>query len=405
MQNQNQNRVRNQHIELAPRLLFNFRPLNPTIRNSRPAHPYSHLPQRNNSSPLRPRLLRRRLQIIQPAPQYSFWSKLRQEKLINLTIILILFLCTIDLGALCGGFYYSLTQTGLKSRETRDSLLKALEFMSADLRADPIMDIQIMSRGETCPSGFKILKLGAWHGTKAGCLCENGDLHGTSCEKVKSEKCERDIPSTLPLELYEWDASIWCLKRAKLGTDYVKKAECPVGLQECYSGGCFAKECPITKIEIASNGGLTLSKAQGELPIINIQMSFGDVPCFTQDFFAQSIENSTYKLSVVKEISCDKYGLDSQFSTRLASQTAYDSLTENYPPSSVMHLPFFEENAAATLSILSSKVRMKTASHNYCLDMDVNSITQFIKEISNKLIYYCDYLLWYFDSYAFLAYF
>jgi len=91
------------------------------------------------------------------------------------------------------------------------------------------MEIQILEKGSTCPSGFEIHKLGLWPGTKAGCLCENGDYYNSACEDVTAEKCEKDLPSAPPIEMYEWDNSIWCVKKAALKVDYVKKAECSPG--------------------------------------------------------------------------------------------------------------------------------------------------------------------------------
>jgi len=112
-------------------------------------------------------------------------------------------------------------------------------------------------------------------------------------------------------------------------------------------------------------------------------MTFGEIPCFTQDLFEQAIKNSSYHLTVIKNKGCDKYGLDSQFSTKLDAKTAYDSFTENYFPYPVMNLPYFVGNANRTTSMLSSMVRMKTAKHDYCQDIDEGPINGYI-EVSDR---------------------
>jgi len=295
------------------------------------------------------------------------------------------YLCLIGLILALGSrFYFWMPKAHIK--KLQGPISKPLNFMSANLKADPIMDIQILTKKATCREGFEPLKLGTWSGTVAGCLCENGDLFASSCKEVNAEKCKKDIPRTDPIEMNEWDGSIWCVKRAVQGTDYHKKAECPTSFKECYPGGCFAEDCPITKIEMTPEeetkqrkGGLTLSKKEGELPIINIQMTFGEIPCFTQDLFAQPIKNFTYHLSAVKQISCDKYGFNHRFTAKVDSHTAYDSFTQNSFPESVMNLPYFAGNAHVTRSILSSLVRMNTTKHDHCLDIDGKSIKNFIE--------------------------
>jgi len=330
---------------------------------------------------------------------YCTWDKIWRNKAVNLPILFILCLSIVDLVPICGGGFYFFKNLG-PSGDMRFEMTNLLQYMAADLKADPIMEVQIMNEGSTCPSGFQILNLGTWPGTVAGCLCEDGQLWTIPCEDVNSPKCKKDLPRSSPIEMYEWDDSIWCVKKAILGKDYLRKAECPSGYKECYAGGCFAKDCPITKLEITSTGEatnkfnnnkenryLTLTRKQGELPLINLQMTFGDIPCFIQDLFAQTIKNSTYGLSTIKDKNCDKYGLDKMFSTRLASQSAHDLYTQNSFPYPVTHLPYFENYANTTTSILSSKVRMKTAKHDYCQDIDEEPINDYLEaDVTSSVI-------------------
>ena len=343
-------------------------------------HQYSH-PQELNEDDEDPEFLSEMTESSETNSLSS--SGGRKDKGISLYIIFLLSLyLIIGFAPICGMGYYMLTFREASMKKKQDP--ETLWFLTANLNADPIMDIQILERRSTCPAGYERLKLGSWPGTVAGCLCDNGDLYGTSCDQLGSEKCKKDIPSTPPIDLYEWNKSIWCLKRAVFGTDYVRKAKCPFPFKECYTGGCFKGACPITKVEIDSTGNTTkrvvFSNTKGELPIVNVQITLGDMPCFTQDLFAQSIKNSSYELSAIKQDKCDKYGLNDQFSSRIDSQTAYGSFMQNSFPSPVLHLPHFQENAKTTTAILSSMTRIKVAAkHDRCLDINEKALNKFIE--------------------------
>ncbi len=113
-----------------------------------------------------------------------------------------------------------------------------------------------------------------------------------------------------------------------------------------------------------------MTKTQGELPLINIQITLDEIPCFTRDLFGQNLTDSAYPLSAVIKDKCDKYGSDGNFTNKLDSQTAYDTYTQNsLPPSVIMNMPYFESYTKETTSILSSTVRMKAAKHDCCFEM------------------------------------
>ena len=309
------------------------------------------------------------------------------DKAIRIGMFLMLFFFIIDLVPLIA----------FKCQEKEDTggIRGSLEFIAANLRTDPIMDIQIIDRKATCPDNFKPLKLGFWHGTVAGCLCDNGDLLNTPCSIFNSDpsRCKTDIPSTSPVEIYELGGSIWCGKRAVLGVDYIKKAECPIGYRECYPGGCFVGDCPVTKVEIASKGQetnrfsnskdkyLMLTRKQEGFPLVNIQITPNDIPCFNQDLYA---ENSSYKLSLEPKNGCDKYGFDDKFSFKFDSQSTFEAFTQNSFRYSVMNLPYFEEKSKETTCVLSWRTRMKTANHDRCLDLDEKLIQKSMKALDRS---------------------
>jgi len=267
----------------------------------------------------------------------------------------------------------------------------SFQYISANLKTDPILDLQIIEHRSSCPSGLETLALNTWPGTVSGCLCDNEGLVALTCQKRNSPQCQIDVPATPPLNMYEWNGDIWCGKRAVLGKDYVKKTACPEGYKECYPGGCFLnsiKDCPITHVEISSTETtnsqklskasadgkdryLILTRKQGGMPLIDLKITQNDIPCFDQNAFPTTEKAFIYPLiNGAERDSCGQYGLDSHFSIKLDSQSSYETFTQNSFPKTVMELPHFETNAQRTQSVLSWKAKMKTARNDACLDLD-----------------------------------
>ncbi len=95
-----------------------------------------------------------------------------------------------------------------------------------------------------------------------------------------------------------------------------------------------------------------------------------------------STDELPYKLSAAtenEEIGCDKYGFDEKFSTKLDSQPNLGVYAQNSFRYSVMNLPYFEEYSKSTVLALSFRVRIHTAKHDYCLDLDQKLIQNSIK--------------------------
>jgi len=361
---------------------------------------FSSLPQQDQESSAEPQ---RRPQRLQRARSIALEDKLKacvhaimsvtQDQAARIAISLIIIFYIIGLGPL-----YVFTNDWWYEKSHIGEIRGALESMAGNLIADPIMDIQIIGKESTCPDDFQPLKLGIWHGTVTGCLCENGEILSSPCS---SKKCKK-IPRAHPVEIYELDELIWCGKRAVLGADYVKKAECPSGYNECYPGGCFKGECPVTKVEVASTGEaahrfgkskekyITLAREQGELPLINIQMTPNDLPCFNKNLYAKS---SYYNLSSVKPNGCDGYGFDSHFSKQLDdSLSTFDSFTQDLFRYSVMNLPDFEKEFKKTTSVLSWRTRMMTHKNDYCLNLDEVFIQNSIKTFNQSFISFGGFL-------------
>jgi len=259
------------------------------------------------------------------------------------------------------------------------------QYMSANLKTDPIMDIQILDQHSSCPSGFELLTLSTWPGTVAGCLCYNEGLLGKTCQQANSSQCQIDIPGTSPINIYKWRGSIWCVKRAVLGTDYLKKTVCPEGYKECYPGACFIKDCPITRVKISSTGTanklskvgpdgkerfLEFTKSRG-MPLIDFDITPNAIPCFDQNAFTATRDSFIYPLlKGAKRDSCGDYGLDSHLSIMLDSQNSSELYLENSFPQSIVDLPHFQMNANKAQSVLSWRVKMGTARNDQCFEIN-----------------------------------
>jgi len=303
---------------------------------------------------------------------------------------------------------FSLIILRLAHENKINSLLKLspgpFQYISANLKADPIMEIQLIDQESSCPSGFEPLPLDIWPGTVAGCLCTSEALYPMTCKDTEYWTCNVDIPGNSPINVYKWGGSIWCGKKAVLGTDYLKKTECPSGYQEYYPGGCFVaslKDCPITHIGISLTGitnklskpgpdgkdrYLTMTRKQGEMPLIDFKITPNDIPCFDQNALTTTKEGFVYPLvKALDRYSCGKYGLDSHFSTRLDSQNSYELYFENSFPKSVMDLPHFQTNAEKTQSILSSRIKMKTTRNDHCLDMNTEYTSLPTRIVNNEI--------------------
>jgi len=130
-------------------------------------------------------------QIPEEQPQRAHDQGLEVKNLVLKITLLCLYL--IDVLLSFGTLFYVTKQ----ANQISTLILQSLEFVAENLRADPIMEIQIIDGKSTCPSGFQVLRLASWPGTIAGCLCDNGDLHRSSCDEIDFENCKTDVPSLL----------------------------------------------------------------------------------------------------------------------------------------------------------------------------------------------------------------
>jgi len=328
-------------------------------------------------------------------------------KRFKIGLIICLVIILIDLGL-------SITLVLLFPSEESTLSPGTFQFMSSNLMADPIMDLKIVEQGSSCPAGLEPLTLSTWPGIVAGCFCENQGLLDSTCKVANSKetkfpgRCDIDIPKISPIKMHHWGGSTWCGKRALLGTDYVKKTACPKGYYECYPGGCFVQDCPITHVELSPIGTtnklskagadgkeryLILTRKQGEMPLIDFHITPNDVPCFNQQAFDRPANTYVYPLlDIFDKDGCGKYGLDTHFSTKLDSQSSNQVFAENSFPKNVLDLPHFEEISSQTLSVLSYQVRMKTAKQDSCLNMSPEYTNNVLKPLDHLLKPFRDFL-------------
>ena len=122
----------NSDIELTSQPLRIQRP------TSNPQH-YHYLPQQDEES----------IQEISPeASERPQRKGLTLEKANKIAVTLILFIYVIDLFPLCMAYYYELRQESY-AHHVEDGVFRSLQLLSANLKADPILDIQILNHGLT----------------------------------------------------------------------------------------------------------------------------------------------------------------------------------------------------------------------------------------------------------------
>ena len=67
----------------------------------------------------------------------------------------------------------------------------SINYLQHNLKLAPFEDISTIAQTSACPTGFTDESLGAWKGTKSGCLCKDGSVHSkTACELKSPSECK-----------------------------------------------------------------------------------------------------------------------------------------------------------------------------------------------------------------------
>ena len=270
----------------------------------------------------------------------------------------------------------------------------ALTHISGNLNSEPIMDIK---PGHIhCVGGYSAIMIKMWSGTSYGCACGRGSLHSGSCGKY--ERFCPHVKGIGAIPMYGWRDSFWCVKRAKLGKDYLKVTDCPSGYRSCSPSICMLSslDCPLTSVTLTSNSVnadsqqygsshyITTYRVDGDAPLIDISVTENGIPCFSPDQTAKGPTRS-YPLLINQADGCGRYGFDSQNSFWLDQRTEFALLNDNKFPQGVFHLPWYVDNLKGTVSYLSGRTRMPVNNKNFCQSMDsktVNKLTKAVKKLN-----------------------
>ena len=183
--------------------------------------------------------------------------------------------------------------------------------------------------------------LGIWPGLNAGCFYKGNLYSANQCGDFETDQTFY-INKRNPISINDWSDSLWCVKRAGFGVDYLKLADCPVGHRQCSPGICVSTttECPITSVTLTSSpvdstsqtyGAshyLTVKRTIGDTPLIDIDISQNGIPCFSPD---KNPKGPTKPYLLLNEVvkGCGRYGFDSTFSFWIDQKTEFSLLKDN----------------------------------------------------------------------------
>jgi len=271
----------------------------------------------------------------------------------------------------------------------------ALQYISFNLDAAPIMELQLADKGSTCPTGLSSLSIGTWSGTVWGCSCPSA-LKREVCRYSESKSCSLVFPYA-ERSLYDWRGSIWCGRRAEIGTELVEKKTCPTGYMQCSPGICVVNtgSCPITSLSVSSKTSsnlfgdssgkyLTVQSTLGEDPLIDITISPNSVPCFSDGYYNTG-DTETYILLRDRETGCLKYGLDSEYSIELDQKTQYNvfSVDNSFSTTLFSLLVGYKDITQNTNAVLSSRKRIGVTNSDSCLTFDSEKFQTPISSYNN----------------------
>ena len=197
------------------------------------------------------------------------------------------------------------------------------------IKAAPWMDIQILDIPISCPNEYKLVDMGVWPGTQTGCISygsESPNVHSGNCTPEIESLPYENIDQIDPIILKKWKGYSFCVRFAQ---DYYYAQQCKDGYVQCSYGICYNKNesCPISNIfitnedfipdsmtiksSISMNNNVKWLYYKKELkasPIINIDHSFYDLPCY--DKSRKPLEIQYYPLIKKYGKGCGTLGLD-----------------------------------------------------------------------------------------------
>ena len=267
-----------------------------------------------------------------------------------------------------------------------------MKYISENLNTDPIIDILPGDSSSQCTSGYSQTMLKLW--SKDEIRCSRDIKYLGRIEPVCGENgknCYKDR-SMKPIPMYDWSDSFWCVKRLNLGTDYVKIMACPPTYRECSRGICVkdSLNCPLTSVTLTSSSVsadskqygsshyLTLYRASGEAPLINIDITDNGMPCFSPDKIAKASYRPCSRRSS-RANGCGRYGFDTLYSFWIDQRTEFAVLNDNKFPQYIFHLSEYLKVIKSTTSYLSGRRRITVNDKNFCQSMDDQIVGDLVK--------------------------
>jgi len=328
----------------------------------------------------------------------SFSCNISESKIKRFLGLLLLFFTVANLAIIIALLVYHFGNKDV----TLTSVAGALEYMGENLSADPILELRVKDDTGSCDSGYHSMLLGTWPGTVAGCDCPITGLKKGTCNKSGKHPTDllcTDIYPRSSIDMVDWGGSYWCVKKAKLGTQYTRSVTCDTGFRECSPGICVLSSlnCPVTKVEVQSSGTYKMrvgtnkyvvtTSTQGDDPVVDLIITPNDIPCFSNDYYAAG-STTPYKLINENEKGCSKYGSDNKNSFKIDKMTQDTLFDQNDFPSKVMNLPDYDDTYENTYSVLSYRQRISVAENDFCLSIDTDLLekSSYAAEKLNKFM-------------------
>jgi len=251
-----------------------------------------------------------------------------------------------------------------------------MQYVSESNEMAPIQDLSIVNNN-TCPTGYQILTIGKWPGSRLGCYVQKG---------IISESCiEPDIPAQPEKSITKWGNLTFCVKR-NIDYEFNLDITCNRDYIQCSRELCVSNQekCPITSILPQSqqdfvnagkptenwidleHGGkmLKVQRNFAEQPIYNLETSILGEPCYAKGW-APYKENPYQLLEM--EFKCGKYGEDIK-ADLLDSMDEIDLYTWNDFDTILQELKGYNESIAGDQVYLVTRHRPALSQSAICYD-------------------------------------
>ena len=236
-----------------------------------------------------------------------------------------------------------------------DSITNSLNNFPQNMKALPIIDIELRNGDQNCTKGYEEVVLSTWKGTKRGCYNASGVV-----PKLSDGNCPSDCTDCSQVaEIGEQNITIWneqklCISRAK---DALYALNCPSGYRKCDRGVCINEPmCPISFLTYVKeqkvnaddfikigDGYLALARGTNKSALINIKISVGaPFSCFDGKSWPLRKSSEDYSLALQNNGGCGEFGFDLQ-TYEIMDTLEIDLYNQQDWSKSISDLPLFSE--------------------------------------------------------------